>query len=218
MKVRKYLGWIALLLLTSCEMVPPPASAPTPSLPPGGLPTPTPAWPPEAQPLLDRAIADLAGRLRIPPTQVEVVRVERVAWPDGCLGCPSGDRMCIDVVVPGFRLILRAGGQEYEYRSDEKDRVLLCPAKPPIGDWGPAQPLVEAVVANLAGRLNLPPEQIRVVQVTERMWPDSSIGCPQPGQMYLQVITPGYQIILEAGGRQYDYHTGSQSLFILCEK
>jgi len=220
MRSARYLGLAVVLLLASCGGMPePPAgSAPTPSLPPEALPTPTPAWPPEAQALLDRAVADLAGRLGVPPAQVEVVRVERAAWPDGCLGCAAPGQMCTDVVIPGFRILLRAGGQEYEYRSDDRDRVLLCRPETRIGDWGPAQSLVEAVVADLAGRLNLPPEQIRVVQVQERMWPDSSLGCPQPGEMYLQVITPGYQILLEAGGRQYDYHTGSQARFILCEK
>ncbi|MGB9724230.1 MAG: hypothetical protein ACP5OO_11615 [Chloroflexia bacterium] len=215
----RYLGWIALFLLVSCgETMLPAVGAPTPSLPPGGLPTPTPAWPPEAQALLERAVADLAGRVGASPGQVEVVRVEQVAWPDSCLGCAPKGQACATVVVPGFRFVLRAGGQEYEYRSDEKEQVMLCPTETTIGDWGPAQPLVEAVVADLAGRLNLPPEQIRVVQVEERMWPDSSLGCPRPGEMYLQVITPGYRILLEAGGRQYDYHTGSQAHFVLCEK
>ncbi len=218
MKYFRYLGWAAALLLISCEIAPAPLGAPTPSLPPDALPTPTPSWPPEAQSLLDQAIADLAGRVGVVPTQVEVVRVERVAWPDGCLGCAGPGQICTAVVVPGFRILLRAAGEAYEYRTDEKETVMLCQPGTQVGDWGPAQPLVEAVVADLAGRLNLPPAQIRVVQVEEKMWPDSSLGCPQPGQMYLQVITPGYRILLEAAGRQYDYHTGSEARFILCEK
>lgn len=216
--LKRCLGWFAALLLVSCEIAPLPASAPTPSLPPGGLPTPTPAWPPGVQALLDRAIADLAGRLGLPSAQVEVVRIERVAWPDGCLGCAKPGQLCTTVVIPGFRILLRVAGEEYEYRTDEKETVMLCQPNTQVGDWGPAGPLVKAVVADLARRLNLPPEQIRVVQVEEKMWPDSSLGCPQPGQMYLQVITPGYRILLEAAGRQYDYHTGSESHFILCEK
>jgi hypothetical protein len=33
---------------------------------------------------------------------------------------------------------------------------------------------------------------------------DSSLGCPQPGMAYLQVITPGYKIIAEAIGKTFD--------------
>lgn len=41
-------------------------------------------------------------------------------------------------------------------------------------------------------------------------WPDSSLGCPQPGAMYMQVITPGYQITLTAAnGTVYAVHSGS---------
>ena len=38
-------------------------------------------------------------------------------------------------------------------------------------------------------------------------WPDTSLGNAQPGMFYAQVITPGYKIILEAGGAKYEYHT-----------
>lgn len=33
---------------------------------------------------------------------------------------------------------------------------------------------------------------------------DSSLGCPQPGMAYLQVITPGYKVIAEANGKTFD--------------
>ncbi|MDQ7029065.1 MAG: hypothetical protein Q9O62_04470 [Ardenticatenia bacterium] len=39
------------------------------------------------------------------------------------------------------------------------------------------------------------------------MWPDSSLGCPEPGKAYLQVITPGYRFIFEAGTVRYEVHT-----------
>jgi hypothetical protein len=33
---------------------------------------------------------------------------------------------------------------------------------------------------------------------------DSSLGCPQPGMAYLQVITPGYKVVAEAIGKTFD--------------
>ena len=69
--------------------------------------------------------------------------------------------------------------------------------------------LVALARQDLAGRLAIEPEQadheISIIQATAQEWPDASLGCPQPGMMYAQVITPGYQIILEAAGRRYDY-------------
>ena len=48
-------------------------------------------------------------------------------------------------------------------------------------------------------------------------WPDGSLGCPQPGMAYLQVITPGYKLVLAAGGQEYSYHAATEGEFFLCE-
>src|SRR5260370_42682892 len=34
---------------------------------------------------------------------------------------------------------------------------------------------------------------------------DASLGCPQPGQTYAQVKTPGYRILIAVNGTVYDY-------------
>lgn len=77
------------------------------------------------------------------------------------------------------------------------------------------RPAVAAALADLAGRLKVADAQIRVVQVEGVQWPDASLGCARRGQMYAQVITPGYRVTLEAGGKTYEYHT-SETHAVLC--
>ena len=48
-------------------------------------------------------------------------------------------------------------------------------------------------------------------------WSDSSMDCPEPGMSYLQVITPGYRIILQANNNSYEYHSNRDSYFVYCE-
>lgn len=48
-------------------------------------------------------------------------------------------------------------------------------------------------------------------------WPDTSLGNPQGEMFYAQVITPGYKIILEAGGARYEYHTDLADNFTLLD-
>lgn len=69
----------------------------------------------------------------------------------------------------------------------------------------------------LAAELDCSDESISVVSVEETEWNDSALGCPQPGMMYLQVITPGYRIILEQNGQQYTYHTDRRARVIRCD-
>lgn len=89
----------------------------------------------------------------------------------------------------------------------------------PTGSQADIPPaLLDQIIADLAGRLGVSPEEVRVASVEAVNWRDSSLGCPEKGQMYLQVITPGYRVILEAQGRQYDYRASAQpATFRLCE-
>ncbi len=87
------------------------------------------------------------------------------------------------------------------------------------GGWsaGPAAELVAQAIADLAGRLGVAAEAIQVRSVEAVEWPDASLGCPQPGMVYAQVITPGYRIVLEAEGQAYEYHS-SRSRVVYCSR
>lgn len=79
-------------------------------------------------------------------------------------------------------------------------------------------PQVEQARADLAARLDLPPDEIEVVAVEMVVWPDAGLGCPQPGMAYVQVPQDGYRIRLRAGGRLYAYHGGGNRGPFLCEQ
>lgn len=60
---------------------------------------------------------DLATRLAIPPASIEVTRVEESVWPDTCLGLPAPE-LCAPGKTAGYRVDLRALGQNYHYHTD----------------------------------------------------------------------------------------------------
>ena len=76
--------------------------------------------------------------------------------------------------------------------------------------------LVEAAVADLAGRLGRDPGAIELVSAEPVTWPDASLGCPLPGMSYRQVPEDGYRIVLRAGEREYAYHGGARLGPFLC--
>jgi hypothetical protein len=76
-------------------------------------------------------------------------------------------------------------------------------------------PLVTAAVEDLAQRLAIEPDAVTVVDARWVTWPDSSLGCPQPGMQYLQVLVDGTLVVLETNGRRYEYHGGDP--LALCE-
>ncbi|MBU0491126.1 MAG: hypothetical protein KKA73_20655 [Chloroflexi bacterium] len=81
-----------------------------------------------------------------------------------------------------------------------------------------AQDAVALARADLARHLGLVTETAIAVTSVEAMdWPSTALGCPQPGVVYAQIITPGYQIVLAARGDQFTYHTDSGATVVLCE-
>ena len=80
----------------------------------------------------------------------------------------------------------------------------------------PADGPVEQAKADLAKRLGVDAGQLTVVSSSEVTWPDGSLGCPEPGMNYTQALVQGSRIILEAGGKQYHYHSGGSRPPFLC--
>lgn len=81
--------------------------------------------------------ADAASRVGIPPDAVEVVRAQSVTWSDGSLGCPTPGMQYTQALVSGYRVILKARGQEFDYHAAANGHFSLCPperAIPPVAD------------------------------------------------------------------------------------
>jgi hypothetical protein len=75
---------------------------------------------------------------------------------------------------------------------------------------------VDSAMADLASRL--PADMLIGVTVAHELtWPDGSLGCPEPGMSYTQVLVPGYRIELIADGAVYEYHGALGSAPFLCE-
>ena len=81
-----------------------------------------------------------------------------------------------------------------------------------------AQAAVDAALRDAAAKVGGNPADLRVEQVLPQEWSDSSLGCPQPGAMYAQVITPGFRIVIAAGARQLEYHADERGRVVLCSQ
>ena len=81
-------------------------------------------WEPLA---LDEARRRLSRRLGAPEAQVSIREIERVDWPNACLGAASSDEVCAAVITPGFRIVLEARSQEHVYHSDLQGNVRRAP-------------------------------------------------------------------------------------------
>ena len=88
--------------------------------------------------LVATAVSDAAWRASVARDEVKVVAAERVTWPDGSLGCPQPGMMYTQALVPGYRIVLRAGGKDMHYHVGGKGGPTFCPPErvtpPTAGD------------------------------------------------------------------------------------
>lgn len=75
-------------------------------------------------------------------------------------------------------------------------------------DRGNREQLIELAKEDLAEREEIDPSAISVETVAPVTWLDMTLGYPMPGRKVAPGYVPGYQIILQYGGRRYDYHAG----------
>lgn len=73
--------------------------------------------------------ADAERRGGVPAGQLRVLETRGVTWRDGALGCPLPDTVYAQALVPGWRLLVVAGGQTLHYHASGDGQWLLCPAE-----------------------------------------------------------------------------------------
>lgn len=104
--------------------------APTVTVPTEPVPSPVPTGIPEPEaapgnPAVVAAREALAKQLQIEPAAIQVISVEEVQWPDGCLGVRTPGVFCIQIVVPGYRVVLEVDGRRYIYHTDMEGRQVV---------------------------------------------------------------------------------------------
>ena len=76
---------------------------------------------------------------------------------------------------------------------------------------------IASAKAELSRALEVPLSNIALVSAAASKWPDASLGCPQPGRMYAQVVTRGWTVLLKADGNTHEVHV-SRKRAVMCGK
>jgi hypothetical protein len=74
---------------------------------------------------ISNARLDLGERLGLDSDQITEVGVEQADFPDASLGAPVEDEMSAQMITPGWRIHLQAGGETYEYRATGRQLRLV---------------------------------------------------------------------------------------------
>lgn len=121
-------------LASTAIVEPPPSLGPAPTAEPNTRP-PEPA-PPNTRPpepaspiagfeaITDAAVNFAAAELGVDAAAIQVVSVEEATWRNSCLGVDRLNEMCMDVITPGFRVVLSVDGQEIAVHTNQDASAL----------------------------------------------------------------------------------------------
>jgi len=171
---------------------------------------------------VDTAKRVLAEKFHIAEEAIELREVGRAEWRGPGVRCEAPREA--DEVVEGHRVVLAVAPNVYVLHASE-DAAVICGLNPtPAVAALPETPnprhrkLVDHARSDLVGRLRIGANEILLVDVVDVTWPDASLGCPQPGMSYPQVLTEGTRIRFRVGPRVYQYHVGPGGAPRFCDR
>lgn len=106
------------------------------------------------------------------------------------------------------------GSNEIRSAATQDDMNAALEACPPR-ETSAALNQVNQAKSDLAQRLDVNPDQITALNIEEKQFSDASLGVPEPGKSYAQVITPGFVIQLEVQDQTYRYHASEQRVVLV---
>ena len=156
----------------------------------------------------------------IPKETIRLDTVRPVEWRDSSLGCPQPDQAYLQVITPGHKITVRSGKRMF-FVHEANGRGIICKPKKEVAAVGGVDQKLKLVWGekavearqDLAKRIGVRPEDIKVVSAQSKVWPDSSLGCPQPKQKPVPGEVKGFVIGLKNGTQIYTYSTDLQRVF-----
>jgi hypothetical protein len=73
-----------------------------------------------------------------------------------------------------------------------------------------------AVVADAAKRFNVAESEVVLARAERLTWSDGSLGCPEPGLAYTQMLVAGFRVDATTSAGTLTYHTDSRGKVASC--
>jgi hypothetical protein len=82
---------------------------------------------PIEQSMVELSARDAASHVETPESEIQLVSLLAVEWPDSSVGCPKPDAEYAEVPTPGYRMVFRAGKETLIYHASIRHFVRCAP-------------------------------------------------------------------------------------------
>ena len=110
----------------------------------------------------------------------------------------------------------KGGGVAPPTRIPDPQEAVLAPAGEQVSTTAIPREVRRAVVADAAKRFNVAESAVVLTRAEQVTWPDGSLGCPEPGRMYTQMLVDGFRVSAKTTEGELLYHTDSRGNVANC--
>ena len=104
-----------------------------------------------------------------------------------------------------------AGNDEEQRAAETATAAPAAESRTPTNNETVPGEIEAAARKMLADELEVDEGDLKLDTSEAKAWSDASLGCPQQGMAYAQIITPGYKLVFNLAGTPYPVHTNSDA-------
>ncbi len=162
------------------------------------------------RPVAKAVLRDLARKQGIFTSQLQIIDYSQQTWRNGCLELPQSDEICTQALVPGWRIVVSNGKQNWVYHTNNNGRSLrLASANTPsnnLPDELPAS-VKNAVLQAASRRLQQPISQLTIIQAQQQTWRNGCLELANADELCTQNLVSGWRVVVGAVDQTLVYHT-----------
>jgi hypothetical protein len=162
------------------------------------------------RPVAKAVLRDLARKQGIFTSQLQIIDYSQQTWRNGCLELPQSDEICTQALVPGWRIVVSNGKQNWVYHTNNNGRSLrLASANTPsnnLPDELPAS-VKNAVLQAASRRLQQPISQLTIIQAQQQTWRNGCLELANVDELCTQALVSGWRVVVGAVDQTLVYHT-----------
>ncbi|WP_336622353.1 hypothetical protein [Chlorogloeopsis sp. ULAP01] len=126
-------------------------------------------------------------RLNQPISRFQIIEAQRRTWRNGCLELGGSNTNCIQVLVPGWRVVARTSNQSLVYHTNNSGSIIrFNQRESQISSNKLPQRVNDTVLKAASQRTGLPISQLRVTNV-QQITADGCLGLARPDEACIQI-------------------------------
>ncbi|OUL33246.1 hypothetical protein [Nostoc sp. 106C] len=160
--------------------------------------------------IVNVVLQDLSQRTGISRNKLQIIDYSQQNWRNGCLELPQPDEYCTQAIVPGWRLVVADGRQNWVYHTNNNGRSFrLASANTSTNNTTTQLPqsVKNQVLQAASTRLQQPISRLNIIQAQQQTWSDGCLGLGNANESCIRSVVPGWRVVVAAVGQTLVYHT-----------